>query len=196
MLKRCYKCGLSKELNEFYKDSTRVDGRSYRCITCVNKRLKETKKHRAETAKLNYLVKRDEKLAYSKQWSINNRDKHNERTRNYQANKRGQLGNVPKNVFKLMKKIYGTNCMNPNCTSEISLLNKLTIDHVVPLQCGTEETRLHDISNMQLLCQTCNSIKGYGSDIDFRPKFVTWDPINNKIELWKNIIFKEKVLNG
>lgn len=46
-MKKCSKCGLEKELNNFHNDKTRTDGKYVTCVDCYNssKRVKYLEKH-------------------------------------------------------------------------------------------------------------------------------------------------------
>jgi len=59
----------------------------------------------------------------------------------------------------------GNECLRCGTSGELTNQGYLTRDHVVPLSRGGSDS----ISNIQPLCQSCNSWK-YTREIDFRPK--------------------------
>ncbi len=67
--------------------------------------------------------------------------------------------------FIALCKQYGNRCVNPRCPNQHLDEVKLTADHVVPVAIGGSSY----ISNIQPLCQTCNSRKGTRI-IDYRNK--------------------------
>jgi hypothetical protein len=79
----------------------------------------------------------------------------------YRATKVNQLGYVPKNLWSILIECYGNKCLC--CGSE----ENLELDHVIPLSWATIETKLHDFSNFQILCRSCNA-KKRDKHIDFR----------------------------
>ena len=68
-----------------------------------------------------------------------------------------ELGYGNKRIKKVLGKIYGNKCMF--CGKE-----EITIDHIVP----RSKHGTIDLRNLQLLCKTCNNLKG-SRTIDFRP---------------------------
>jgi hypothetical protein len=104
MTKICSKCGLEKELSEFNKNRTKKDGYASWCREC-NKLYKQ--KYREENAekiaeakkkcyhakieqyknhhKENYYKHQAERIAYTKKWREENRDRHNATVRKYRA---------------------------------------------------------------------------------------------------------------
>jgi 5-methylcytosine-specific restriction endonuclease McrA len=61
---------------------------------------------------------------------------------------------------------YGNRCLRCKIRAQDTFRGKLTRDHVVPLASGGTDFA----SNLQPLCQRCNSWKG-NREIDFRPSF-------------------------
>ena len=79
MGKKCKKCGLVKDVSDFYKNKYSKDRLAYECKSCW---LSETKKYRDKnpdkikwTNRVQYLNKRDERLAKQKEYSNNNKEK-------------------------------------------------------------------------------------------------------------------------
>lgn len=79
----------------------------------------------------------------------------------YNARKKGAQGSYTPQEWRDLCALYDHRCLC--CGKE----EKLTADHVVPLSRGGDNT----ISNIQPLCQPCNSSKGVQT-IDYRPKVV------------------------
>lgn len=69
------------------------------------------------------------------------------------AVKVNQLGVVPDDYWEILVSIYGEQCLSCGTT------DKLELDHVIPISFGTSNTKLHDISNFQILCRSCNAKK-------------------------------------
>ena len=55
-MKICTKCGIKKELNDFYKDKYKKDGHRPDCKICINERQKVYQKNNKEK-RLNYIKK-------------------------------------------------------------------------------------------------------------------------------------------
>jgi len=79
--KACTKCGVIKQLSEFYRNKNSIDGRKTQCADCT--RL-YNKKHRIDNAEYyknyhrQYVIDNNEKvLSYRKKWVMDNRDKVN-----------------------------------------------------------------------------------------------------------------------
>jgi 5-methylcytosine-specific restriction endonuclease McrA len=76
------------------------------------------------------------------------------------ALKKDALGEFVISQWKLLIEYYAPNNICPSCEEKV---DKLTIDHVIPLALGG----LHDVSNIQPLCSFCNSKKN-AKHIDYR----------------------------
>lgn len=83
------------------------------------------------------------------------------RAQKHRAIKADQLGYVPDNYWEILIDLYGEKCLSCG-TNE-----RLELDHVIPLALGTNQTKLHDLSNFQILCRSCNARKR-DKHIDFR----------------------------
>lgn len=84
-----------------------------------------------------------------------------------------QIGVVPDDAWDILIDLFGEACMWPGCNKEIipgagKGCNPLTLEHIIPLELGTKDTKLHDISNFQIMCRSHNSSKGM-KVMDFRP---------------------------
>ena len=87
------------------------------------------------------------------------------RAQKRRAIKAGQMGYVPDNYWEILVDRYGELCLSCGTNENLEL------DHVVPLAQGTKETKLHDISNFQILCRSCNARKK-DKYIDFRKRYL------------------------
>ena len=104
----------------------------------------------------NYLRTRGEKIAYSKQWRLDNPEKHREHNRTSKAARRMRLDD---GVC-----VHGRGCfaraatrMPQKCVC-CSATDNITADHIVPLARGGLDCR----DNLQPMCGTCNSSKQDG----------------------------------
>jgi hypothetical protein len=167
-------------LSEFAKNKSRPDGLNSQCKSCSKesrrKYLYESgglEKARKQSADYYELVKSD-LLLYEKRnkrmadWRVANDVSRISNARR-KAIVLGQMGIVPQDAFEILISIFGESCMYPSCGLAINEKNKLHIDHVIPLSWGSENTRLHDINNMQILCAFHNFSKGAWNANDYRP---------------------------
>jgi hypothetical protein len=92
-MKNCVRCNLTKDENEFYKDSSRKDGFSNRCKECDRKHHQkyindypDYKKAQLEKI-VKWSQKNKEAVAIAKKkWRAENRDRINEIQRNWRKN--------------------------------------------------------------------------------------------------------------
>lgn len=78
------------------------------------------------------------------------------------ARRRGNGGKLSNEEWETIKAQYGNKCLGCG-TPESEVL--LTIDHIIPISKGGR----NDASNVQPLCQSCNSRK-HAKTIDYRPR--------------------------
>jgi 5-methylcytosine-specific restriction endonuclease McrA len=97
-------------------------------------------------------------VANVRQWRRKNPDKHQAHNAKRRALKLESGGVVTAAEWAALKAKYGHRCLS--CSRQ---LDRLTMDHVVPLS----EGGLHAIDNIQPLCRSCNSRKGTRT-IDYR----------------------------
>ena len=158
-MKKCNRCGLEKELEEFYKGKRYKDGHYTTCKSCINERGKQRlhdsqahEKHKM-VVKLWYENHKDEVQTRGKAYRSNHREQYREYNRQWQRRNpdkcrdkrhaRRALGEFPKD-FKLMS----------HCWVCLSTEN-LQVDHILPVSRGGT----NDISNLTTLCGSCNSSK-------------------------------------
>ena len=187
MAKRCAKCKTEKPYTSFSRDKSRKDGYQPYCKDCYRaycraNRLK-MRKNRAEY----YQENKEEFSERSKQYYQSNRShldrsngewrlSHPERTK--EIKKKWALSNIDKCLaighayrarkggaisgpydFTAIRNHYGNRCLSCGRNDV-----KLTIDHIIPISKGGQDTA----PNIQPLCQVCNSSKG-ARHIDYRP---------------------------
>lgn len=174
-MKSCTQCGELKELTEFGKSKTCVDGTRSYCKTCHSGRKRDwrhrNKKHHNEK---------------SKTWSEANPSKRkdtlrksNEKRRvegKAQAAKRAWwIANREKCIIALKARRESIRVATPEWVNMVEIRGyymkasslRLTVDHIVPIKnagvCG-----LHVIWNLQMLSRSDNSRKGNNFDCDIK----------------------------
>ena len=190
-MKQCKVCGEIKELSEFRVDKTVSSGHRSVCRICKRILDKEYRKNNIEhTRKMDrrYRKSHPEKMreisqrrrnknierererikkwrrehsdrqhSSEKNWRKNNPDKLREKYANRRARLRGSFGIVKMSDFVDLCNKYNNKCL---CCGNTG---KLTMDHVIPLILGGNNT----IENIQPLCGNCNSKKGI-KVVDYR----------------------------
>lgn len=188
LAKVCSKCQEEKTLNKFYKQERGKYGVRANCKDCQDKAIKPIRK--AQTQRL-YQRRKDEILAKQREYrrseagqanrrqtKLKYRNQNTEQIRLYQkayrgapenrtklvvhrqrreALRRGAEGTYTADEWRALCDHYGNKCLA--CGEP----KPLTVDHVIPLSKGGS----NDISNLQPLCGSCNSIKR-DKAIDYR----------------------------
>lgn len=167
-------CNKQKPLSSFNKDASKKDGFSTQCRECKKKykdwRYYNYRDHVLEQNRLN--AQKHGRIATGLPRKIRGKSEAiSKRLRNqkYKHSKRNQIGIVPNDAIEILISLFGDMCMNPACELDMNEKNPLTLDHIIPISWGAEDTKLHDISNMQLLCFSCNSSKRNRTATDYRP---------------------------
>jgi len=103
----------------------------------------------------------DKRSLYNKEYSKTHPEINHRRHRVRKARKLGVVGgHFTDAQFAELCDVYGNKCL---CCGKIDV--KLTADHIVPLILGAPHS--DEISNIQPLCQPCNSRKGTKT-VDYR----------------------------
>ncbi len=183
--KRCNKCGAEKSRTELHKDATTRDGLNSRCKVCVQaytkqynashadqqRAYREANKERQrvyfrdyaarhpDRAKKHYAKHREVLCERNRAWRLSNPAKHVAKEQRRRARKRNNGGSYTAAEWQALCEQYGNRCLA--CGAD----GPLTVDHIVPLEQGGS----NDITNLQPLCNRCNSRKGTKT-IDYRPK--------------------------
>lgn len=188
-MKYCYKCKEEKSLDNFGSDRSRYDGKHPICKTCSrayqaewrdknkDKRKATVDKYRLANREkcLEATKKSQEKYPETKRkWVEKNREKVREIKRNWysnhpeqnreikasnKANRRGASGKFTELQIKDLLIKQKHKCVSCACDIKTSFHR----DHIYPISKGGT----NDISNIQLLCKSCNTKKGAKHPIDF-----------------------------
>lgn len=180
MKKVCPTCNIEKRYKDFYKSSITKDGLFYNCKECKkayqrnyrqlnldlvrtrdkissSKYYKQNKEAIAEYWKKDNLSNRKKRNDRLKSWRTRNPDKSKNQTQKRRFLKENQLGHFEPWYWEVICYLAKDLCLV--CKKKGSL----TMDHIKPLSKGG----LHDVQNIQPLCQSCNSQKGT-KEIDYR----------------------------
>lgn len=128
-----------------------MSGKKWRKKVCQEKspayikRLEATRKWYAENSEL--------AVEISRRWRNKNRQKTRDMNNARHARKRGNGGSFKVSQIREMKKEQGGICVY--CPNTIIGKGNCHIDHILPVALGGSS----DISNIQLLCPTCNMRK-------------------------------------
>lgn len=164
-MKKCFRCENFKPFVEFYGSKLNKDGLRGYCKTCVKVMSGQWYQNHKERCKINQmkwcLKNRDKRSTQNKEWRKKNPEKQKGiNKREYAKRKTNKLGFFDMKQWRNILDFYGHVCMACGESKD------LTIDHVIPLSKGG----IHDHSNIQILCNICNKIKGTKS-IDYRKIF-------------------------
>jgi 5-methylcytosine-specific restriction endonuclease McrA len=158
----CTKCRVEKSPADFYKHVGKRNGLRSWCKDCT-----------ADHDHVRYISTVEKSRARSLKWKRDNFEKDKQTHRawmaanleknalyhgNRRARKLNQLGIMPPRAYEIIYELFGRACLK--CGSP----DNVTMDHIIPLALGG----LHDISNLQPLCKSCNSSKGGWGTTDYR----------------------------
>lgn len=189
LLKRCYVCACCKPYSMFNKDKQKKDGFASLCKECNSKkslawaaknkekRRKISEKYRlANIEKCRQAVVRSQKLnpETKKKWVEDNKEKTKKYKRDWylrhpeqnktikavnKANRRGADGkHTQKQIAELLVS-QKYRCVVCKC----DIKKEFQRDHIVPIALGGD----NNITNIQLLCPTCNRKKSAKNPTDF-----------------------------
>lgn len=188
----CRVCGVDKPITDFPKNKNLKSGRDNRCKICNTQAVLRWQKQNKDLVNrknrkwaidnpekryayaVKYRINNPEKIRQAERdWREKNRDKRRESVRKWQqanpeqralnernreAKKRNAGGTITSKEIEQLKIKQGNKCL---CCGKTN--TKLTLDHVIPISLGGENT----IENAQMLCGSCNSRKG-ARHIDYR----------------------------
>ena len=183
-LKVCAKCNKIKRIEKFMSDRREADGFHPICETCAlmaagKGKIKRTKKKcpiceqilpvsmfyrnagGSSRDSLSWHCKRcSRELSVS---AIKGKpDYYNRKNREIQRIRRAVPGNITEAERQELFDKYERKCL---CCKRPEGVVELTIDHVIPLSRGGENT----LENAQVLCRGCNAVKG-DKEYEYRPE--------------------------
>jgi len=157
-MKRCNKCGVLKDLTDFYGNKGNKDGLSYKCKSCFKVYYEENKRPIAAKVR-EYQAKNKESIAArTREYQAKNKESIAARTREYRLNNRGARNAIKakRRSAKLQRTVSWADLEAiKNLYKEARRLTEATgilfhVDHIIPLQ-GNSVSGLHVEGNLQLL---------------------------------------------
>ena len=144
-MKKCTKCGIEKEFDEFYKDNRNKDGHLGHCKSCMKKYRAENKekiaKYQAENKEkiakyqAKWYAENKEKIAKQQaKWYAENKEKIAKyRAKHYVENKEKVAKHYVENKEKIAKRYAEKKAEQPNCVYQIKNLenNKVYIGETI-----------------------------------------------------------------
>lgn len=182
MDKVCSRCGETKSVDEFWKDSRSSDGLRSACIVCLKKsrdndRYRRANRDRAtkarsegrwntawRTTKEWHARHREQQRRYRARNRNQYRKRNSVRMKVFRSNQRSENGSITVQEWQDLCERYGNVCLSCGTPAAETPEGRLTIDHVKPVS----EGGLGDIENLQPLCMSCNRNKGTRT-VDYRP---------------------------
>lgn len=172
-MKECIYCKKDYELNYFYNDKSKKDGKKPRCKNCEKKYIDKTNRRNYEKRYWNKNIDKRKLKSFRFNSKIENKIKaHEKRKKRYYDNNfilnrhindlKRRLKNkypIDKNYLKYLIENQ-LNCYY--CGKE--LLNKYEIEHKIPVSKGGNNSN----NNIVLSCMKCNRQKGNKTDIEFK----------------------------
>lgn len=156
--KVCSRCGESLSLEMFYRNAASRDGLQNNCKGCAKEYRRQWNVTKAGK---DYSKRHRPSNEVWRAWYTEDYGKNPEKWKNKSHNRRAlEVGDLTPGQWQELCLLFNNKCLS--CEES----KPLTIDHIVPLSKGGR----HTLSNVQPLCQSCNSRKGVQST-DFRVKF-------------------------
>jgi len=158
VLKRCFKCGETKQRSEFYADRRQLDGCAGRCKLCDIGESKKWNKKNGDRYKANLERWRstnpERQREYDREWAARNRDKAAAKARYYHALKQGLHENFTAEMATFVRRFWHDKCGICGKQHERGT-SAFPLDHWQPLSEGHPLT----MTNAVLMCKSCNSGK-------------------------------------
>lgn len=163
-MKNCPKCGETKPVTEFHKNSSAHDGLQTSCKVCVKAHNAALTANRKAARKTYQTASREELRAIYRAANVSvGRLLNPEASCRYAHNRRareiGVGGRLSRDVVEKLFKSQRGKCAC--CTQPMG--DNFHRDHIMPLALGGPNTD----DNIQLLCQTCNLQKGAKHPVAF-----------------------------
>lgn len=157
-LQTCLKCGALKPLEDFYRDSRRVQGRLSRCKACVQVRERQADR---KSSRRQWARRNREKVNADKRiwWKANPKARLAKQRKRHLIQRRAVGTYRPEDVLLILVAQEGC-CAYCGCAVDVDAPrfapHKATVDHIVPLTRGG--TNWPD--NLAVACPACNTSKG------------------------------------
>jgi hypothetical protein len=163
--KTCPRCEDTKPANEFRRFPYSKDGLSPWCAACC--RRNDNERHadpeiaqkRREAERARRLASPEDFKRRAKEFYENNKELFFSHNRKRRARTRGASGSHTLAEIRALLAAQKGRCVY----CHVDMGQRYTRDHIVPLISGGSD----DISNIQLVCRTCNCKKGRRDPIDF-----------------------------
>ena len=157
-MKTCTKCKESKELIKFYNKKTGRDGKTAKCIKCVNEQTDAwgaKNKEKVKITKKKWIDSNPEKIkSNERNWNRNNPGKKAAQVRKYQASKMQRTPSWLTNED--LKRIEAFYIESARLTKETGTPHE--VDHIIPMQ-GKNVSGLHVPWNLRIVTRTTNRQK-------------------------------------
>jgi hypothetical protein len=175
-MKKCTKCSVSKELDQFTKDKAKKDGIYSSCKQCRSAYIKTDKSRSRDRARYSkradklkkylkqiYLEKTEEIKTRVSKYRALNPEKHRKASLNWQKNNQ-KRANSNHAKYKAQKILRTPKWLSYAHLAQIrhiyeSCPDGYHVDHIIPLR-GKEVSGLHVPWNLQILTQKENCSKG------------------------------------